>query len=215
MDYKTLGEIQNKLKVKKDRTNDYGGFAFRSAVDILEAVKPILKDYNACVVLTDDIVNLEDRFYIRATASIVDEQGSISTSAFAREPLKNDRMNESQTTGSASSYARKYALQGLLALDDASDDIDGKDSTDTLSSTARKWLDDVITKAVNAGINTDDILHTIDKKAETYEDLSINEARKYGAALMKLIKKNKETTEKPEKKEIKETEEEKNELPFK
>lgn len=121
-----LSEIQKNLKAPKDQYNSFGKYAYRSCEDILKAVKPYL---DGCILtLTDEIVNLGDRFYIKATATIADEKKSVSVSAYAREDLNKKGMDQAQLTGSCSSYARKYALNGLFLLDD-SKEIDSMDNT--------------------------------------------------------------------------------------
>lgn len=120
---KKLIEIQKELKAPKSNYNSFGKFSYRSCEDILEAVKPICAKNGCILTLSDEIVNLGDRFYIKATATLTDteEAVSISTMAFAREADSKKGMDESQVTGTASSYARKYALNGLFCIDDAKD----------------------------------------------------------------------------------------------
>lgn len=119
---KELVKIQTELKASKDLYNNFAHFAYRSAESILEALKPLLKETNCTVILTDEMILLGDRFYVKATATIKNSSGeSESASAFAREELSKKGQDASQTTGSASSYARKYALGGLFAVDDGRD----------------------------------------------------------------------------------------------
>lgn len=113
--------VQSKLKAPKNQRNDFGGFNYRSCEDILEAVKPLLKAEGLYLNITDDIVVLGDRYYVKATATLSDGERSLPSQAFAREPEERAKMDGSQVTGSASSYARKYALNGLLAIDDTKD----------------------------------------------------------------------------------------------
>lgn len=113
--------VQSQLKAPKNQRNDFGGFNYRSCEDILEAVKPLLKAEGLCLTITDDIVMLGDRFYVKATATLTDGERSLPNQAFAREPEERAKMDGSQVTGSASSYARKYALNGLFAIDDTKD----------------------------------------------------------------------------------------------
>lgn len=110
--------VQSQLKAPKNQRNDFGGFNYRSCEDILEAVKPLLKAEGLCLTITDDIVMLGDRYYVKATATLTDGERSLPNQAFAREPEERAKMDGSQVTGSASSYARKYALNGLFAIDD-------------------------------------------------------------------------------------------------
>lgn len=126
-----LINIQNRLNAPKNQKNTFGGYNYRSAEDILEAVKPLLKDEKCALVLKDDLLMLGNpdneksqcRFYVKATATLFDEKGQeiASTSAYARESLIKKGMDDSQITGTASSYARKYALNGLFCIDDNKD----------------------------------------------------------------------------------------------
>lgn len=118
--YKKLIEIQSKLKVPRAQYNSFGNYYYRSGEDIVEAVKKILPE-DTLLLLSDDLVLIGERYYVRATAALVDKNGKIEAHGFAREPLAKKGMDESQITGTASSYARKYALNGLFALDDTKD----------------------------------------------------------------------------------------------
>lgn len=116
--------IQIELKAPKNQYNDFGKYNYRNCEDILEAVKPICKKYNAVLVLTDKIVVVNDRNYVEATATLYNcetPEESISASASAREEESKKGMDGSQVTGSSSSYARKYALNGLFDIDDTKD----------------------------------------------------------------------------------------------
>lgn len=114
-----LASIQQKLKAPKGQMNKFGGYKYRSCEDILEAVKPLLGEL--VLTISDDIVEVGGRVYVKATVSINSGSGSVSTTAFARESLDRKGMDDSQITGSASSYARKYALNGLFCIDDTKD----------------------------------------------------------------------------------------------
>lgn len=125
---KILQMIQHELKAPKGQENKFGGYKYRSCEDIMEAVKPLLDKHGATLTVSDDIVFIGDkddaRFYIKATATLCDAEGGevlAQTTAFAREPLAKKGMDESQITGAASSYARKYALNGLFCIDDTKD----------------------------------------------------------------------------------------------
>ena len=117
--HKRLAEIQQNLKAPKGQFNKFGGYNYRSCEDILSAVKPLLGDL--VLTVNDEMVMHGDRFYIKATASITDGENTISATGFAREAEAKKGMDASQITGTASSYARKYALNGLLAIDDTKD----------------------------------------------------------------------------------------------
>ena len=134
---KRLIEIQQKLKAPKNQKNAFGGYNYRSCEDILEAVKPLLAKQNLALLIEDNIIAIDGRFYIKATATIVDDEGKVvaQTSALAREEESKKGMDASQLTGSTSSYARKYALNGLFAIDDTKDadaaNTHGKEETNS------------------------------------------------------------------------------------
>ncbi len=115
-------EIQKKLKAPKGQTNTFGGYQYRSCEDIVEAVKPLLFEHDCHLTLSDEMVCIGDRVYVKATATIKKGSEVIETAhGWAREALSKKGMDEAQVTGAASSYARKYALNGLLAIDDTKD----------------------------------------------------------------------------------------------
>ena len=116
-----LLKIQNELKAPKNQYNSYGGFKYRSCEDILESLKPLLKEEELILRLTDELVNIGDRYYVKATAILTDGNKTIENVAYAREEETKKGMDGSQITGSASSYARKIALNGLLLIDDGND----------------------------------------------------------------------------------------------
>lgn len=117
-----LSRIQYELKVPKDKYNSYGGYSYRSAEGILEALKPLLKTYGVYVTISDEIVEIGGRIYVQANVDLHDLNGSIiSTHASAREAETKKGMDDAQVTGATSSYARKYALNGLFLLDDTKD----------------------------------------------------------------------------------------------
>ena len=118
-----LQGIQSSLKAPKGQTNKFGGYKYRSCEDILTAVKPLLAEWGCSLVIQDDIVEVGGRVYVKAVASLADNDSemAISASALAREAETKKGMDEAQITGSASSYARKYALNGLFAIDDTRD----------------------------------------------------------------------------------------------
>lgn len=116
-----LCDVQQALKVPKDQTNKYAGYRYRTCGAILEAVKPHMKD--ATVTLSDELVQVGDRYYVKATATFKGEDEA-SVTAWAREPLNKKGNDEPQITGTSSTYARKVALGGLFAIDDSSEDPD-------------------------------------------------------------------------------------------
>ncbi len=120
--YKTLSNIQNELKAPKRQYNDFGKYKYRSAEDILESVKPLCFKHDATLFVTDEIVLIGERYYVKATAQLLKDSGeTITTTAYAREDESKKGMDGSQITGAASSYARKYALNGLFCIDDTKD----------------------------------------------------------------------------------------------
>nr|DAT04375.1 MAG TPA: ERF superfamily protein [Caudoviricetes sp.] len=127
--YEKINKIQVELKAPKSQRNNFGNYNFRNCEDILEALKPLLLREKIIIQLSDELVQTGDRFYIKATATLIDvESGEKhSATAFAREELSKKGMDGSQITGASSSYARKYALNGLLAIDDTKD----SDTTNT------------------------------------------------------------------------------------
>lgn len=120
---KRVSEVQQKLKAPKGQYNSFGGYNYRSCEDILEAVKPICAEHSMLLNLSDEIVNVGERYYIKATAKLYDLESDavISSTALAREAQTKKGMDDSQITGTASSYARKYALNGLFNIDDTKD----------------------------------------------------------------------------------------------
>lgn len=121
--YGKLAAIQQELKAPKDKKNTYGGYNYRSAEGILEALKPVLARHEATVVLTDELVQVGDRYYVKATAALwsTTDTDVVTANGWAREAEVKKGMDDSQITGTASSYARKYALNALLLIDDTKD----------------------------------------------------------------------------------------------
>lgn len=114
-----LNKIQKELKAPKNQYNSFGKYKYRSCEDILEAVKPLLND--ATLVINDEMVVIGERYYIKATVTLTEGDKSISTTAYARESEEKKGMDSAQITGATSSYARKYALNGLFLIDDTKD----------------------------------------------------------------------------------------------
>jgi hypothetical protein len=137
-----LNKIQQELKAPKNQFNSFGKYKYRSCEDILESVKPLLGDCK--LVISDEIVQAGDRYYVKAEARLSNgDGGEVWTTAFAREPENKKGMDESQVTGAASSYARKYALNGLFAIDDSKDsDTHAEKNEATLDSVSVKKIQD-------------------------------------------------------------------------
>lgn len=129
---KKVSKVQSELKAPKNQFNRFGNYAYRNAEDILESVKPLLSREGLVLTISDDIVQVGDRYYVKATATLTDGVNKLTNSALARESESEKGMQASQLTGSTSSYARKYALNGLLCIDDTKDADDlnkhGKDT---------------------------------------------------------------------------------------
>lgn len=121
--YEKLLTVQNELKAPKDKRNNFGGYNYRSCEGILEAVKPLLQAQGLMLTIKDEVVNIGDRYYVKATVLLDDisSNGEIAVTALAREEEAKKGMDASQITGTASSYARKYALNGLFLIDDTKD----------------------------------------------------------------------------------------------
>lgn len=172
--YDKLASIQQRLAVPKDRDNNFSGFKYRSAADILAKVKPLLKEYGCALVLSDEIVMIGDRYYIRATAALTDTENpidTISATAYAREDPAKKGMDGSQITGSASSYARKYALAGLFAIDDEKD-----------ADTRSQEENETIQRCSDCGEEITGY-KTKDGKAVSAAEWARNASKRYGAAL--------------------------------
>lgn len=118
---KELIAIQKELKAPKTQYNKFGKYQYRSCEDILEAVKPLLIKYGCTLTLSDEMVNMGNRFYIKTTARFSNKDKILKVTAYAREAETKKGMDEAQITGAASSYARKYALNGLFLIDDCKD----------------------------------------------------------------------------------------------
>lgn len=136
---KKLLIVQQNISVPKGQRNEFGKFNYRSCEDILEQARPLCNDNGLVIKLTDKIVNIENRFYVEATAAVIDvDSGEVfSTTAYAREADEKRGMDSSQVTGASSSYARKYALAGLFSLDDNKD-------ADTMDNASQEDKDKVL-----------------------------------------------------------------------
>ena len=209
--YEKLSIIQTKLKAPKGLYNSFGKYHYRSTENILEALKPILAEVKATIIITDTIEQVGDRYYIKSLASLHDaeniESYPITVSAYAREDEKKTGMDLAQLTGSCSSYARKYALNGLFALDNSELDPDstnqhGKGETvETRTKTqtkvpnkpkaqpfdVHKMVSIIKATAENLGMTDEELSDFIDAEysVKTLEQLS----REQGLALLETMKK--------------------------
>jgi hypothetical protein len=154
----TLAAIQAELKAPKGNFNSFGKYKYRSCEDIVEAVKPLLADHRCHLILTDDVVAVLDRVYIKATATIYKGTEIIGQStAFAREALDKKGMDDSQITGTASSYARKYALNGLLAIDDTKDADTDEHTAQRNKPVKTLPVDPTVSQSIHACTNIDEL----------------------------------------------------------
>ena len=180
-----LAQIQSELKAPKGQRNLFGKYNYRSCEDILEAVKPLLTERGLVLLITDDIVQIGERYYVRATATIYDSEGSyISNSALAREEGVKKGMDASQITGATSSYARKYALNGLFAIDDTKDadaTNKGQDEPKPAKATAQPTFTDEIRNTLAKAQTVQELVETFGRLPQTLRDSA--EVKSYCAQL--------------------------------
>ena len=153
--------VQSELKAPKGQYNSFGNYKYRSCEDILEGVKPLLKEYKLVLLINDEIVQIGERYYVKATAKITDGVEVISATAYAREPEAKKGMDESQITGATSSYARKYALNGLLAIDDSKDADTVDNGEKTIYNQKRRREPQSEPMILNAQSNTESVVNTM------------------------------------------------------
>lgn len=209
--YEKLSEIQNELKAPKGQYNSFGKYKYRSCEDILEAVKPICKKYKTTLVLSDEMIVLGGndygnkktiiegdnetttfealRYYIKATATLYDteEEKSISNTAYAREELEKKGMDGSQITGTASSYARKYALNGLFNIDDTKDadtnEYKEQQEPKTINATMESSLREMIT---NLGVSNDEVIDALKQlKCKKLNELTYDKVEEFRKIISK------------------------------
>lgn len=149
-----ISSAQGELKAPKNQYNSFGKYSYRSCEDILEAAKPVCAKYGLLLTVSDEVVQTGDRYYIKATACLYDAQGGsdevISATAYAREALDKKGMDDSQITGTASSYARKYALNGLFCIDDTKDADTENNAKDNTNSGTKKQAQKTAQKSTPA-----------------------------------------------------------------
>ena len=174
--YEKVVAIQRDLKAPKGQKNTFGGYRYRSCEDILEAVKPLLARENLILNISDEIVQIGDRYYIKATATISDSKtiNYITATAYAREADSKKGMDPSQVTGATSSYARKYALNGLFCIDDTKD-ADTDEFTKRTQVTKRKTGDDEISfgSANEEATDLPFVVGEVEKAKESVEILGL------------------------------------------
>lgn len=188
--YTKLGKIQAQLKAPKSQYNEFGKYNYRNAEDILNAVKPLCQAYDVVLILTDEIKNIGDRYYVQATARLIDINtgAEAEVTAYAREEESKKGMDGSQVTGASSSYARKYALNGLFAIDDT------KDSNTTNKGDTKTATPELVEIAKDVGVNFERVIAWYNQKNKTaikdptelpYDTLSKAIAKCRSAALTK------------------------------
>ena len=183
-----LAQVQAKLAVPKGRENTFGGFSYRSAEDILRAVKPLLAEHNLLLTLNDTIEMLGNRFYVASKASLIDTESGedITVKAMAREPESRTKMDDAQVTGSSSSYARKYALCGLFAIDDSSDDPDTRDNSEThTAGITNGTLGQIVAVAKAKNINPQNMTAIMLSEFKVERSTYLTEEQ--GRALLKIL----------------------------
>ena len=189
--YEKLIAIQSELKAPKSQYNNFGKYAYRNCEDILEALKPLLKEHKSTIYIADEIVTVLDRFYIKATVTFIDaETGEkIINTAYAREEECKKGMDGSQVTGASSSYARKYALNGMFAIDDTKDsdftNTTAKGNDATLSEAQIKRL---LAIASKVNISADDVKKVVVKNFGV-QDLRKMSKQQYDEICSRLEKK--------------------------
>lgn len=198
--YEKLMNIQQELKAPKGQYNSFGKYKYRSCEDILESVKPLLEKYKVTIILTDKLEQIGERYYIRAKAILIDTESnnSIENTAYAREEETKKGMDGSQITGTSSSYARKYALNGLLLIDDTKDaDTDEFAKENNKGKTKEESKEKKITpgqlKVLSKLYTGDNLVKLLElNKIYKLEDMSMEKANEI---ILKLKKKGEEKNE--------------------
>ena len=189
--YEKLIAIQSELKAPKSQYNNFGKYAYRNCEDILESLKPLLKEHKSTIYISDEIVTVLERFYVKATVTFIDvETGEkIINTAYAREEEDKKGMDGSQVTGASSSYARKYALNGMFAIDDTKD----SDFTNTTTKGDNTGLSEAQIKrllaiASKVNISADDVKKVVAKNFGV-QDLRKMSKQQYDEICSRLEKK--------------------------
>lgn len=198
--YEKLMNIQKELKAPKSQYNSFGKYKYRSCEDILESVKPLLEKYKVTIILSDKLEQIGERYYIRAKAILIDTESnnSIENTAYAREEETKKGMDGSQITGTSSSYARKYALNGLLLIDDTKDaDTDEFAKENNKGKTKEESKEKKITpgqlKVLSKLYTGDNLVKLLElNKIDKLEDMSMEKANEI---ILKLKKKGEEKNE--------------------
>ena len=164
-----LAKVQLELKAPKSNFNKFGGFYYRSLEDILEAVKPLLDKHGLTLTISDEPVMIGDRFYIKATARLSDGKETFEVTAYARESVGKKGMDEAQVTGASSSYARKYALNGLFLIDDTKD-ADTNEFQEQTTGNINELNNQIITLFAKA-------LEKVGDRNKLYKTLGLNKTK--------------------------------------
>ena len=186
-----LIKIQSELKAPKGQYNKFGNYKYRSCEDILEAVKPLLAKHKCSLKISDDIALVGERYYIKATATLMDAESpeSISNVAYARESVDKKGMDDSQITGTASSYARKYCLNGLFLIDDTKD-ADTDEYAKTVNGSANK-INAMDVKALQKRfdkLNIDEVALCKQYGIKELKEMTIEQMRELNDKLNKIEK---------------------------
>ena len=174
--HEKLLEIQTKLKAPKGQYNSFGKYSYRSAEDILEAVKPLNAEQGVLLTITDEIKEIGGRVYVVATATVSDGTDELKVSAFAREPENKKGMDESQITGATSSYARKYALNGLYAIDD-NKDADTDEHKQQQANAPKKQQAQKQQQKQQQGFTEQELHELVEKYVRNIEALGVDRAK--------------------------------------
>lgn len=191
---KKLTVIQTELNAPKNLENKFGNYRYRSAEGILEALKPLLKAADAILTISDEMVDVGGRIYVKATATFMADGESIATSAFAREAESKKGMDDAQVTGACSSYARKYALNGLFCIDDTKDadatETHGKSAADQRKDNTPKpdSMVDKIVESFHAQTSVEGLEGKMNKARDTPYAKDARVLKAYDDCMITLIK---------------------------
>lgn len=181
--WQKLNLLQLELKAPKTQYNSFGKYKYRSCEDILDSVKNLLQKYNLVLLVSDELKESSGRFYIQAKATLTDGDIEISTTSYAREPLSKKGMDESQITGCASSYARKYALNGLLCIDDNKD----SDYFESVEEAINKDQEEALRDLIAVSPKTEEEICKL-MKIDKLTDLPLQKLKAIEGRLQSLVK---------------------------
>lgn len=173
--HEKLSIIQSTLSVKKQHYNSFGKYFYRSCEDILSALKPFLQEHKLVLLIEDSIEFIEGRFYVKATAKLVDceDSSQIVNSAYAREEDAKKGMDAGQVTGSVSSYARKYALNGLFCIDDTKDADTDEQSNQTTPTITKEQVQNIKKELIRTGL--EDALILTEYVVSTFDEMTLSQ----------------------------------------